>query len=244
VTNYFGVAKATAFVICAFASGAAASTVNVSADPGQVYVTENGIGSSSVSGASLAGMSVDVTYTDGGAESLTWERALTASGTPSNSHGAATSDGFDLSLGWWEFTLEATRSVSSISMSTLGLGAMFDIYSVGDDHIDTPGTSRGVAMRVIEGDQDGDIGVTFANQVLVRDHMVGNDLFTDMTIDFSDLDAGGFEGRMRFVSDLDEFAVAGDLTPLSVSEVPLPAGLPLLLGGLGVMGLMRRRAKA
>lgn len=189
----------------------------------------------------MAGMAVDVTYADGGSESLIWERSLTASGTPSNSHGNATSDGFGLSLGWWEFTLDATRMVSSMTLSTLGLGAMFDIYTQHDEHENTPGTSRGVAFRVIEGDQDGDIDVSFTNQVLVEGHMVGNDLFTDMTVDFSGLDAGGFAGNMRFVTDLDEYAVAGDLTALNT--VPLPAGLPLLLGGLGIMGLMRRRAK-
>ena len=35
-----------------------------------------------------------------------------------------------------------------------------------------------------------------------------------------------------------------NLVSIEVSEVPLPAGFPLLLAGLGAFGLMRRRQRA
>lgn len=237
MSSFFGTAKALAFAACVSASGASAATIDISTDPGQMYVSENGIGSSSVNGADLAGMTVDVTYVDGGSESLTWAPTLRLNGNPSNSEGAATSSDFSLSLEWSSFSLSTSRLLSSMSFSTLGLGSVFDIYPV--DAYDTPGSLRGVGFRVSSGDPDGTIGVSFANQVLVRGHMIGNDLFTDMTVDFTGLSAGGFLGSMSFVTDLDALAVSDDLTEFN--PVPLPAGLPLLLAGMGIMGLMRRR---
>ena len=239
MTDCFGFAKVVAFAACMCASGAAASTVNINTDSGQLYVSEYGMGSSSVNGASLAGMTVDVTYADGGSESLTWAPTIRPNGRPSSTNGAATSADFSLSQGWSEFSLTTTRLLTSMSFSTLGLGSVFDIWPV--DAYDTPGSLRGVAFRVTSGDQDGEIDVSFTNQVLVRGHMIGNDLYTDMHVDFSGLDAGGFFGTMAFVTDLDYLAVADDLT--AFNPVPLPAGLPLLLGGLGIMGLMRRRQR-
>lgn len=236
----FMIIAATALASAGLSSTVTASTINLSTDPGQVYVSELGMGSSSVNGASLAGMFVDVEYADGGSETLTWAPTLRPNGLPSSSEGAATSADFSLSLGWSSFSLTTTRLLSSMSFSVLDLGSVFDIYPV--DAFDTPGSLRGVAFRVDSGDQDGEIDVSFTNQVLVRGHMIGNDLFTNMAVDFSGLAARGFLGSMSFVTDLDFLAVADDLTELK--PVPPPAGLPLLLGGLGIMGLMRRRTEA
>lgn len=234
MTRYIGIA-ATAFVACWFSLSATASTINLSTDSGQMYVSENGIGSSAVSGAAMAGMSVDVTYVDGGSDSLTWAAT-------SGSEGEAASSDFSLSAGWTPFYLTTSRMVSSMSLSVLGLDSVFDIYALSVvGAVDTPNSLRGVSFNVISGDQDGNIDVSFANQVLVRDHMIGNDLYTDMTVDFSRLDAGGFFGSMSFVTDLDQYAVSGDLSAYpEISSVPLPAGFPLLLCGLGLIGLLRR----
>ncbi|MBK0326952.1 VPLPA-CTERM sorting domain-containing protein [Rhodobacteraceae bacterium F11138] len=49
-------------------------------------------------------------------------------------------------------------------------------------------------------------------------------------------DAGGDRGRIAGGWSL-------DITTDAVSAVPLPAGLPLLLGGLGVLGLARRKRR-
>ena len=240
MTRSLIIAAAALFGATLAASSATASTVDVHASTGQRYVSEHGMGASVVSGAALAGMTVNVTYADGGSESLTWAPRIRPNGRPSTSTGEATSGDFSLSQAWDSFTLTTTRLLHSMSFSTLGLGVVFDIYPNGTG-VNTPGSLRGVAFRVDSGDQDGEIDVSFTNQVLVRGHMIGTDLFTDMSVDFSGLTAGGFLGSMDFTTDIDYLAVADDLAEFN--PVHLTAGLPLLLGGLGIMGLMRRRQR-
>lgn len=213
---------------------ASAATVNVSTDAGTTYIATDGIGvGTSVSGGSLAGMEVMVAYSDGSSETLTW-------GARANDrhHGEVTSAGMSLDLAWWDFTLSATNRIASIAMSTLGLPAVFDI-STSDPADDTEGTGRGVSFDIRSGaPDDGEIGVAFSNQVLADGDDSGIDLFTDVMIDFSGLEDGGFFGNLNFVMDFDPLA-SSNLE--AVSEVPLPPGLPLLMAGIVGLGLVKRR---
>lgn len=62
-------------------------------------------------------------------------------------------------------------------------------------------------------------------------------------------DAGAFRGILRDIADIRKLTISGsfivldDLTigDAALEPVPLPAGLPLLLGALGVLGIVRRR---
>lgn len=57
---------------------------------------------------------------------------------------------------------------------------------------------------------------------------------------FTALDFGGAIGDQLVIS----FSASGALGEFDASPVPLPAGLPLLLGGIGAFAWMKRRKKA
>ena len=226
------VALSGALVFGLSAAVANAATINVATDTGTTYVAVDGVGAgSSVGGGQLGGMEVVVNYTDGTNETLIWERVI------NDGRGQVTSSGISLVLQWYDFALNATNRIASLSMSTLGLPAVFDIATPNPDD-DTPGTLRGVSFEILSGDPGGDINVLYENQVLAAGPDSGVDLFTDVTIDFSELDGGGFFGEMAFLLDFDPLA-SSDLQ--AVSEVPLPAGLPRLLSGFVLLGLGRKK---
>ena len=117
------------------------------------------------------------------------------------------------------------------------IGRIFDILRRRDG--DTPTTRTGFAFYITGGDPlDGEIDVTYSNEVILRNDDHQGDAYTEMEVDFSGLFGGGLEGELAFLTDFDTLAVEGDLNP-----VPLPGGLPLLATGALLFGLGRRLKK-
>lgn len=226
-----------------------AATVKISTDEGVLHVSENGIRQrtsrdgvtsyyTSVSGWALEGMRVMAHYANGSSEALTWARM----GDASEEWGGVTGAGVSLSYRVRDFWLTATSRLLSLEIDAASGNALFDILRDPEDGTggDTMGTSYGFAYNTRDPDDlEGIINVQYRNAVQVRGYERGTDAFTKMIVDYSKLSDGGLLGSTTFQSDLDSIAVAGDLNP-----VPLPAGLPLLVLGLGAIALQGRRKGA
>ena len=230
--------SAAVLVTAAGATVASAATVNIDRIESNAVVSENGIRDNTATlGSDLPGMLVTATFDDGSSETMVWEQIL-------NARGGVSTTGFSLLFAGRDFDLNTSRIVSSLLLQA-GLGnAVWDtIYGQSvDDPENTVGTTGGYPFEVKGGDPvDGEINVTYSGVFEVAGNPRGSDAFTDMFVDFTSLVGGGVTGLFSFNSDLDSLEVAGDLTPIEVSTVPLPAGMPLLLAGMALLGLQRRR---
>lgn len=216
------------------ALSASAATVSIATDEGILMSTQHGIRSNtSTTGLDLAGMQLRASFADGAVEDLVWEAY------DIYTNGGTTSTGFSINAGWEGFHLTTTRVLTSLTFFAATANTIFDMLKLNDgDEGNTLTTKWGFPFEIYGGDDvEGDIHVSYANAVLLEGQPRGADAFTDMTVDFSGLAGGGFSGYLFFNSDMDSLAVAGDLVPV---PVPLPAGLPLLLGALGGLALLRR----
>jgi hypothetical protein len=237
-----GAASAAAAILSLSAAQATTVTVDLSATNAQETVF--GIDpDSNTRGNDMAGMGVTVTYADNSVETLTWA-ALNMFNT-----GGVSSTDFDLravdATFSGNFLLDTGRAISSILLQSAGGNAVFDaVSSIATGPGSTENTLRGSPFSIVAGDMlDGVIAATYSGIVNVAGDDAQGDIYTDLLIDFTGLDAGAFTGAFEFAADMDSLFEAGDLTPVGVSAVPLPAGLPLLLTGFGAFGLMRLRKK-
>lgn len=218
-------------------AAAHAATINVDQEVGQAMESEFGMSSgTSTHGRHLGGMLLTATYSDGTSEDLVWNAY--------SGHGDVTGSGLYMSFTWDYFRLTTTKFLTTLSMDAAPANAIFDTLFLGEGDVgNTPGTSYGFTYRMRDGDElGGDISVTYSNQMSIKGADAQGDAYTKMRIDYTGLDGGGLLGYTGFSTDLDSIMVAGDLNPVGISEVPLPAGLPLLLAGLGLLGLQRRKA--
>ena len=90
----------------------------------------------------------------------------------------------------------------------------------------TPRSQSGRDFEFVDADPSvtGDISVEYS---VIHGAQVG-DAWRVMTVDFTGLTGGGVEGQLRFRQDVD-------------SVIPVPAALPLLITGIGLLALFRRR---
>lgn len=197
----------------------------------------------------LDGTEVTATFADNTSQSLIW-----ATTDPEDACGGV-SGLFSLSGCGDTYDQNWTLSYSGLSlMETLRIDFRpTDLWF--DTFIPTPGTPgslEGHDFTFISGTVSGTINATYSyvwtdepppgpaipmSSPLENGASTDNgiptpewDTFKVLDLDFTDLDGGGFSGELVFRQDVD-------------SVIPLPAALPLLLTGVGLLGVFHRRRK-
>ncbi|WP_424968993.1 VPLPA-CTERM sorting domain-containing protein [Dinoroseobacter sp. S76] len=217
--------------------GAQAASVTVNLDPGTLFTTD-AIGSFSTDGGDMDGMLVTGTFAGGGSETLTFN----GTGGSAGSTGAGS---FSLSLGSDSF-----NGIWSVDVSSGLLTSVLIQGSPGDTVFDIAtnlaggSTENSASGRTFTETSDltGAIDVTYSNAVALTGDPAVGDLYESLFIDLSGLSGGGLTTTqtLAFRADTDNAAAGSSVVP----AVPLPASFPLILAGLGALGLTRKRRKA
>lgn len=199
-------------------------------------------------GSDLIGAQITANYADGSSENMTWwsnpQTFTEPNGyTYTTIDGYANGDNIDMMLLWDGFEVTTTSLLTSLSINLLPAGVVFDTDPSLDDSPgggSTPGTSFGFPMELYSeyASLTGSVTATYTGIVNLFGAPAAGDLFTTMTVDFSNLSAGGILGDIAFRSDMDAMRYTDDLSP-----VPLPSSLSLLLLGLGGLGLRRHASR-
>lgn len=221
---------------------AGAATVTIETLATSAQETVYGIRTDTVTRSDdLVGALAHVAYVDGTEEDLTFQKV--GYNVPSEVVGSGLDLSFVKSNG--PIKLLASAAIASLEFFLAPVGSVFDIAGGGQGGgpNDTPGSKRGYFFKIESGNDGlvGNITATYSGIVNLVGNAAYGDLYTTMLIDFSGLEGGGFLGEMVFATDMDTLRYTSDLTP--VSAVPLPAGLPLLIAGLGGLGFVGRRRK-
>lgn len=239
-----------AALVFAGMTAAQASTVTINTETGITMETEFGFRSDTgTRGVDLAGSQVTATFDDGTSETVTWMAFddFTFGGANGDrwslfQGGDANTNIFSDGRIMTSLTLDMSTSQSNTigpDMMPVSQGAsLFDILPEEDGS--TEGSAFGFPFEWRFNAPDGDVDVTYSGAVNIVGAEAVGDLYTTMHIDFTGLDLGGFTGSSNYWTDQDTLLISGDLTP-TVSPVPLPAGLPLLVLGLGALRIARRR---
>jgi len=239
---------------------AGAATISVSTETGVAQETEFGIRTDTgTRGYEMAGATVTARFIDGSSETAVWTRdpnAQAANGIANGNNWGFIQNAVGLTniisngRTMTGFTMDTSTSISATTdfgtPPTFALqGASLFDATIADELLgsteSTPGSSFGTPFEFRFNPPMGNVAVTYSGAVNLTGQAAFNDLFTTMTVDFTGLVGGGFTGSSNYFTDMDTLLVAGDLIP--VAPVPLPAGLPLLLAGLGGLGLLRRKTR-
>lgn len=212
---------------------AQAATVSVDYNMDLAYKSVHGVRSdTSTYSTDLVGALFRAVYTDGTAEDWNWVRY--------SEYGAATdhiSDDLAFDYRWWGFEMQVQKGLRSFEVNLAPASVIWDAGEYPEwDLRNTPTTYGGEEFRISDGNNalSGAVNATYFNRLRVGDNPIGEDVFTNLLIDFSGLTNGGLFSNITWSFDMDVLAVAGDLTP-----VPLPKGILLLLAAIGTFALMR-----
>lgn len=219
------------------AMAGSAATISIDTNTDDQFVIMNGLSEkTSVQGIDFVGANVTIGYGDGSFSNLVWQAISKFGG------GVSTADA-TLAMVNGPIVMDTTKLVTSILFDAAGADTVFDILTGKSDLISSVGSSVGHPFRIELGDPgEGEIKATYSGAVTLYGYEQRPDLFTRMLVDFSGLASGGILGHLEFGSDLDNVKVAGDIIPVSdMSDVPLPASMPLLFAGLAGLGFLRRR---
>ncbi len=235
-----------------------ATTIVVQTETGNAMETEFGFRSdTNTRGYDLAGAKVTATFDDGTTEMRTWQvfDPFTTGGVNGDRWSLFQDELGNVSLVsdnrvMTSFLVDLTTSMSVTPATpddpeVIAGASVFDISRANDfwgQDGSTPGTGYGFAFSFAPFNApDGEVTVTYSGAVNIKGAPAVGDLFTTMFVDLTGLVGGGFTGNAVYTSDQDTLRVAGDLTPVGATPVPLPAGLPLLLAGLGGLAVFKRR---
>lgn len=229
-----------ALMVCAlsaFAGAAAAAPITVNMQDGMTYDTE-AVALYNTTGVQMAGMLVDVFYSDGSSEQVEW---VAGEGT----YGQAATDNWTLSLSGDSFSTRFRFQVGDIGdLFVVGLRmdgrsaqVVFDVVS---DSVVSPGSAPGRTPLNVNGFSTTQATLltdfTYRHQVGVQG-VIHGDLYALLDIGFNDPELGGLAsgGRISFLSDTDN-------TVSSIVLVSEPGALALMLAGLAGLGFVSRRS--
>ncbi|WP_424964500.1 VPLPA-CTERM sorting domain-containing protein [Dinoroseobacter sp. S375] len=217
--------------------GAHAASVTVNLTPGTLFTTD-AIGGFATTGGDMDGMLVTGTFAGGASETLTFN----GTGGTAGSTGAGS---FSVALNGNSFTSSWSVNVSSGLLTSLQLqGAPGDtIFDVATS-LAGGSTENSENGRTFEetSNLSGAIVATYSNNVALTGDAPVGDLYESLFIDLSGLAGGGLSSTqtLAFRADTDNAAAGSSVVP----AIPLPASFPLILAGLGALGLTRKRRKA
>lgn len=238
---------------------AAATTVTVVTQTGTPYVSSVGVRADTGSrGVDLASAQVTATYADSSSEVMTWGALdpFTA--------GEARGTDFAIYMDFEGFDISTTKQLTQLRIDltnsfsiTDGSGrSVFDMLTAQTGQPgNTPGSAFGFPVRFDNKSfnqvsffgsllpfgettdaPEGAVTARYSNSVSIGVAPAQGDLFSTLDLDFTGLTDGYFQGDANFETDIDTLQVA--------APVPLPAGLPLLLLGLGGLAIVRVRRKS
>ena len=103
-------------------------------------------------------------------------------------------------------------------------------FDITEPSYGTPDSYRGRDFTFVDAPLGDDSGTVAVEYSVIHGDQLG-DAWRVMTVDFTGLNGGGVDDEFRFRQDVD-------------SVIPVPAALPLLITGLGMLGFFRRRRTA
>lgn len=184
-------------------------------------------------GTDLVGSGITATFADGTSETLTWQAF------DPYTNGGVTGTDISMLYGYETHELTTTKLLTSLQIDLAPSGSAFDSTVVDETDGDyaggsTPGSLYGFSFYVTPEYEtlSGGITATYSGIVNLVGRPADGDLYTTMTIDFSELSAGGILGDLSWNSDIDSMQYAGDLLPAG-SDAAL-SGDDILTGTAGV----------